>query len=150
MNTETFRAHNVSLLHLFTKNSERPYKVMVWPSGAFPVSGAGDRTTNHVISAEPQPPSYEVGEVWQEVSMVSLVTLHVNAGLPVSSPHPAEWSEVLSGWFEQSPPSASPHRWASDLAPPPPCHTLLRHSAITFIVPSSSFSFCVQIDWQQV
>ena len=50
------------------------------------------------------------------------------------SPHLAEWSEALSGWFERLPLSASPHHWASDLSPQPLCRTLVGHNASIFII----------------
>lgn len=49
-----------------------------------------------------------------------------------SPPHPAEWSEVLSGLFEQSPPSVSPRRSVSDLAHQRLCRILLEH--VTWII----------------
>lgn len=46
----------------------------------------------------------------------------------LSSPHPAGWSEVPSGLFGQLPPSASPRRSVSDLAPQHLCRILLEHN----------------------
>lgn len=47
-----------------------------------------------------------------------------------SSPHPAKWSEVLSGSFGQSPPSASPRRSVSDLVRRHLCRILLEHNYV--------------------